>query len=257
MATLKQDELLNYMYVWRLLLWMFRAYRKPGTAPDSAKCKDEFPRVKWQTELSNVSQGCSWLNWFVLHFGSTPFWQQWYSGPSNPNTQSNVVRDLIWKAWLQRSHHQIELERDYISKFEFAVRKRSLDPQRLSRLNEEVNDDGLGAVKTISLDCIPWDYDQSPIINKSICDFPWYRKGSWMYMDADIWMRIGGRQGRIDYVTSKKRPPVEGSGECDEEEDDSGRGPLENVPYLVYLSVDEEKSLYAETRDLVRSGFVF
>ncbi|KAF2119311.1 hypothetical protein BDV96DRAFT_642343 [Lophiotrema nucula] len=263
MATLKQDQLLDYMYVWRLLLWMFRPYRKPDTTlEESVKGRNvEVPRVNWQAELTNVSQGCSWLNWFVLHVGSTPFWQQWYDGPSKSKDKPHVVRDLVWKNWMRRSHHQIELEREYISKFEFAVRKRSLDPQRLKRLNEDLRDDGLGAAKTISLDCIPWEYDQNPIINKPTCDFPWYNVGSWVYMNEDVWMRIGGRQGRIDYITSRGRPDVEESEESDESDEEegseSGRGPLEKVPYLVYLSVNEEKSLQADPRDLTRYGIVF
>lgn len=252
------DDLMDYVYLWRLLLWVFRPYRKPDNAEvmdcvegmDVHASMEDIPQVNWKAEISGILHGCSWLNWFVLHVGTTPFWQQWWAvppvqdGEENWAGKENLLRNLVWTTWNQRSHHQIELEREFVYKFEFAVRKRCLSVDRLKRLEEEIF---MGrVVKTISLDCIPWEYDRPSIVARSPEDFPWHEPGQWVWLTRDVWVvnKDGGRSLIV----------VQGDVTSDDESEDYlekiGKGPLEKVPYLSHLGLDVGESVWgATTRD--------
>ncbi|KAH7138524.1 hypothetical protein B0J11DRAFT_514642 [Dendryphion nanum] len=246
LGRMKDDEVMDYVYLWRLLLWLFRPYRKPDTS-DVDATEDDVPQVNWKAEISGILHGCSWLNWFVLHVGTTPFWQQWWAEPTanegthNLTIKENLVRNMVWTTWNQRSHHQIELEREFISKFEFALRKRCLSVDRLKRLEEEIFRGRV--VKTISLDCIPWEYDRPSIIARPVEDFPWHRPGQWVWLTRDVWV-VNKTQGRSLVV-------VQGDVTSDDESEDYieklAKGPLERVPYLVYLGVDTGENVWGAT----------
>ncbi|ORY12430.1 hypothetical protein BCR34DRAFT_600646 [Clohesyomyces aquaticus] len=240
---LKNEDLEDYLHVWKILLWAFRPYRRPYKAgevvyrgwDDAPKkkgkrlnpyvgCKDP----KWQSSISDISVGCSWLTWWVLHVGTEPFWQQWWA--TRGTSEYGSVRDMILEAWASRSVHGIEIEREHISKFEFALRKRVLPPEKLKRLEEETGEGRV--VKTISLDCIPWEYDESPIIHKEVEEFPWYRPGGWVWMDGDVWAQCAGLQlGSLKFMRLKDTDELDDSDETAER----SKGPLEEVPYLIYL----------------------
>ncbi|PSN67299.1 hypothetical protein BS50DRAFT_588282 [Corynespora cassiicola Philippines] len=248
LKTLSDQDLLDYIYLWRLLLWVFRPYRKPGTSVSAAEVAVAKPN--WQAVISDMSMGCSWLNWYVLHVGTSPFWTQWAlpSSPSSAPSSPHSLRNLIWDAWAARSHHRIEVEREYTSKFEFALRKRCLTPDRLRRLESEVLKGR--TVKTISLDCIPWPYDQHCIVNRPSSDFPWYETGQWVWMDRDYWIRtrsggVWGRSGsfQMSALVSKGKPgPSDG-------EAVHARGELRDVRYLVYLGLGDADDVWAGTSD--------
>ncbi|KAF2736308.1 hypothetical protein EJ04DRAFT_575448 [Polyplosphaeria fusca] len=246
LRALTQDELLDYTYLWRLFLWTFRPYRKPATSlPDCIDGKSQVASdVRWQAEISSISQGCSWLMWFLLHFGTTPFWRQWKPDDAVNSGQANSVRDLIWKERSSRSHHQIELEREYMARFEFALRRRCLSRGQNARLDLEIREGRV--VKTVSLECIPWDYDQAPIISKPACDFPWYSGRKLVWLARDVWMMLG--EGTI------QAPPATSPNSADGEENeevggfgDETRGALVDVPYLVYLGLKDAQDMDDES----------
>lgn len=237
---LSDQDLLDYVYLWRLLFWTFRPYRKPDTTAQ-ASLQDwqhytDAPPPNWQSMISDITQGCSWLNWLVLHIGTTPFQQQW--SLSSQTHVPNLVRNEIWKAWSARTPHQIEVERDYICKFEFAVRRRCLSSERLERLEAEIFRGR--SIHTISLDCIPWLYDQHPTIMRSKGSFPWYETGELLWMDGETWLQTGlgvnwtqpgvPKMSLITYTNASH-----GEGDVDSHRQ---KGPLEKVPYLVYLGVE-------------------
>lgn len=243
LKTLSEQDLLDYTYVWRLLFWVFRPYRRPGTSV--MDCVQGWTNgvphlAPWKAEISSISQGCSWLIWFVLHVGTTPFWRQW--NPIRPN--QNHVKDLLWGIWKQRSHHQIEIEREYICKFEFALRKRCLGSERAKRLESEILKGR--TVKTISLECIQWEYDQHSIIQRPPADFPWYQAGERVWMDRNLWLRIGG--GMMDLKLFVSRRSMDGGSR-----DEDKKGRLGRVPYLVYLGVENEWEAWGST-DLTTTG---
>jgi hypothetical protein len=256
LKTLKERDLLDYTYVLRLLLWVFRPYRKPGVSVmESVKgwnWRGGVPQANWQAEISAMSFGHSWLGWCMLHLGTTPFWTQWSS-----ISHENYMRHLVWETWSRRSHHQIEVEREHICKFELAVRKRCLSSERIKRLESEILKGR--TVTTISLDCIPWEYDQPSIFYRPPTDFSWYKPGAWIWMDGNIWLRVGGGQGDMRILKSKGKPEVEESSSHFEEDSENPeemegeRGPLEHVPFLVYLGVEDAEELWGTT-DLSTTG---
>jgi hypothetical protein len=240
---LPNQDLLSYVYLWRLLLWTFRPYRRPdGSAPAQGK-EQHWPHNVNVTQVSSssiihdISQGCSWLNWYILHIGASPFIQQW----SIPTSQDapcnrNLIRNMIWNARAARAPHQIEVEREYICKFEFALRKRCLSYERLKRLEAEVQ---LGrSIRTISLDCIPWAYDQHHMIPRPKSDFPWYNDDKWYWMADDYLFRISQvHTSRLwDSFTYSR---LGRHGEYDDEDVEVAKGPLAKVPYLVYLGTED------------------
>lgn len=247
MKTLSDQDLLDYLYLWRILMHVFRPYRQPEiTVYDFTQgwpSQSSIPRPSWATITGDIAQGCSWLNWFVLHAGTDPFFKQWAlpSAPSDCVT-SNYVRNTIWRAWNTRSTHQIEIEREYISKFEFALRKRCLSTERLKRLEAEISQGR--TINTISLDCIPWAYDQHHLIPRPPADFPWYEpdKPVWFNGDCGVsctpgmsWSQSGVLKGDM----SRHRKGVrDGAIDADD------RGPLADVPYLVYLGTEEAGKLW-------------
>lgn len=247
LKTLSDQDLQDYMYLWRILLHIFRPYRKPGiTAYDFTQgwpSQSSIPRPSWPTTISDVAQGCSWLNWFVLHTGTDPFLTQW----ALPATSSNCVishhiRNTIWRAWNMRSTHQIEIEREYISKFEFALRKRCLSSERLKRLEAEISRGR--TINTISLDCIPWVYDQHHRIPRPPADFPWYEADKPVWLDDECgivctpgtgWSQPGVL--RAD-MSRHKKDVRDGVIDIDDQ------GPLAQIPYLVYLGTEESGRLW-------------
>ncbi|KAJ4988125.1 hypothetical protein SVAN01_06377 [Stagonosporopsis vannaccii] len=247
MNTLSDQDLLDYVYLWRILLHVFRPYSKPGitvydfTQGWHAQCS--IPHPNWPTMISDIAQGCSWLNWFVLHLGTDPFLTQWTLPPTSPTcVTSNHIRNTIWRAWNTRSTHQIEIEREYISKFEFALRKRCLSSERLKRLEAEISRGR--TINTISLDCIPWVYDQHHRIPRLPTDFPWYEIDKPVWLDDECgvactpgtgWSQPGILRGDM----SRHKKGVE-----DGAIDVNDRGPLAYVPYLVYLGTEEAGQLW-------------
>jgi hypothetical protein len=172
-----------------------------------------------------------------LHVGASVFWRQWWQ-----ELGVNVVRDAAWRDWTERTHHQVELEREFVSKFELAVRRRCLSVERKKRLEQE---EWRGrVVKTISLDCIPWEYDQSPIIHRPPADFPWYEVGRWVWLDGRTWMMVGPGQSRLVYST--QRPDRLRVDEDDDENvvESKDRDPLEAVPYLIYLGTEKATDVW-------------
>ena len=246
METLSDQDLLDYVCLWRLLLHIFRPYRKPEiTVYDFTQgwtSYSSIPRPSWPTIISDIAQGCSWLNWFILHVGTLPFLTQWtLSSTQSDHTTSNHIRNTIWRAWNTRSTHQIEIEREYISKFEFALRKRCLSSERLKRLEAEISRGR--TINTISLDCIPWMYDQHYQIPRPLSDFPWYEADKPVWLDGETgivctpgtsWSQPGVLKGGMNRY---KRGSRYGEIDCD-------RGPLAKVPYLVYLGTEEAGKLW-------------
>jgi hypothetical protein len=233
MGSMSDQDLLDYVYLWRILLHIFRPYRKPATTvgdlAQSWASTTSIPHPNWPTIISDIVQGCSWLNWFILHAGTTLFLTQWSLSQSN-HASSNHIRDTIWRSWSARSTHQIEIEREYVSKFEFALRKRCLTSERSRRLEAETAQGR--TINTISLDCIPWIYDQHHQIPRPPSDFPWYNAGEMVWLDGDS--RLTCTPG-----SSWSQPGILG-GELNlnRGSDGSGRGPLAQIPYLVYLGTE-------------------
>lgn len=281
---LPDQDLLSYVYLWRLLQWTFRPYRKPATtAGHSQQVWSPQPKVlqtNWSSVISDITQGCSWLNWFILSVGSSPFIKQWSlnsasnapaSFVSEPHeAQTNLLRDTIWRAYDARTPHQIEIEREYICKFEFSLRKRCLTPLRLKSLEAEIYRGR--QIRTISLDCIPWAYDQHPMIARPPSDFPWYESGEWVWLDGKICLQtrpgaMWAQPGmlKLSLGTCRTRNWEIGSNDSEQtsEEDGDGdglvnviKGSLEQVPYLVYLGVEEAGKVWANS-DADAAEFAF
>jgi len=114
-------------------------------------------------------------------------------------------------------------------------------------------------VKSISLDCIPWEYDQNPMIHRPLADFPWYRAGNWLWMDESVWMMVGQRQ--LLLVQSLERPNQSVLSSPDGIDGDGGerreRDPLEQVPYLIYLGTEEAWSDWEAGRRASRFEMMF
>lgn len=254
MENLPQQVLISYTHLWRLLYWTFRPYNRPEeTAWDFMQDWDNFddiPRASWQIMISDIWQGCSWLNWFVLHIGPSPFIKQW---SLNPQTRScHTIRNMVWTAWVARTSHQIEVEREYACDFEFALRKKCLTPERVRRL--ELEKKLLGrSIRTISLDCIPWSYDLSPSIPRQEEDFPWYKGCQQIWMDGSWYLRT--RPGTTWRQPGMYRRALFRYRDEDLESlevrlgDDTPvertrigvtatKGPLAHISYLVYLGID-------------------
>ncbi|KAF2627675.1 hypothetical protein BU25DRAFT_57964 [Macroventuria anomochaeta] len=245
--TLSDQDLLDYVYLWRLLLHVFRPYNKPETTvwqfTQGWSSSTPIPRPNWPTIISDIAQGCSWLNWLILHIGTAPFLSQWSLSPQHPDhATSNQIRNTIWCAWNSRSTHQIEIEREYISKFEFALRKRCLSSERLKRLEAEISRGR--SINTISLDCIPWIYDQHHRIPRPSSDFPWYEADRPVWLDGEwgvtstpgtSWGQPGVLKGGMNRYKSNSR---------ESEIDYHVCGPLAKVPYLVYLGTEEAGKLW-------------
>ncbi|KAF2017815.1 hypothetical protein BU24DRAFT_460809 [Aaosphaeria arxii CBS 175.79] len=234
LETLSNQDLMDYLCLWRLLMWVFRPYRRPeSTVLECVGNRSKHvPKSSFKAEISGILHGCSWLNWLVLHIGTTPFWRQWWAPKSSKD--ANAVRDLVWSIWSQRSHHQVELEREFVAKFEFVLRKRCLSSDRVKRLEDEIATGRV--VKTISLDCIPWEYDQPPIISRTPSDFPWYEPSQYLWMSGNIWMVLGS-PGRPLGVFKYQGDP------SDEEmvAEQFVKGSLDNVQHLVYLGLEDMK----------------
>ena len=245
--TMSDQDLLDYLYLWRLLLHVFRPYSKPETTvwdftqgwPSSAS----IPRPNWPTIISDMVQGCSWLNWFILYIGTAPFLRQWsLAHPHSDHTTNNLIRNTVWKAWNSRSTHQIEIEREYISKFEFALRKRCLSTERLKRLEAEISRGR--TINTVSLDCIPWYYDQHHRIPRPPRDFPWYEPNRPVWLDREwgitctpgtSWSQPGVLKSDLGRYRSNSK---------DYGIDQQDHGPLANVSYLVYLGTEEAGKMW-------------
>lgn len=238
MRDSSDEDLLDYVYLWRLLLHVFRPYGKPGVTNldciQHAPPDISIPQPNWSTIISDIAQGCSWLNWFILYAGSDLFSTQWSLSPSD-TTFSNHIRNTIWRTWNARSIHQIEVEREFISKFEFALRKRCLSSERSKRLEAEIARGR--AINTISLDCIPWVYDQHYRIPRPPSDFPWYKPGDLVPLDGGTsltctpgssWSQPGVLRQELNW--SRGNVVV-----C---------GPLAKIPYLVYLGTDSAGNLW-------------
>jgi hypothetical protein len=162
---------------------------------------------------------------------------------------------MILKAYASRTPHQTEIEREYVSKFEFALRKRCLSSDRLKRLEAEINDGR--SIRTISLDCIPWSYDQHPVIARPPSDFPWYKPGQCIWMHGDwalqtrpgtVWARPGMLKLSLRWKGRGFEQGLRSDSATGEEEKgimDDDKGPLQNVPYLVYLGVEEADRVWA------------
>lgn len=259
---LSDQDLLSYTYLWRLLSRIFRPYRRPEETVWNAiqgwNSKSEIPLPSWSSIISDIAQGCSWLIWYTLHIGPSPFIQQWsvnsaYHTPASPN----LLRNMIWKAWSSRTPHQIEVEREYTSKFEFALRKRCLSSERLKRLESEINRGR--NIRTITLDCIPWVYDLHPSVMRLQSDFPWYKDGQWIWMDGEwylqtcpgtMWSQPGMLKSSLINLRERRRPSGGTSLASDEDgvvKLDEDKGPLKNVPYLVYLGVEDASHVWASS----------
>lgn len=246
MKSMSEQDLLDYIYLWRLLLHSFRPYSKPeitvGDFTQGWPSSTSIPRPNWPTIISDIAQGCSWLNWFILHAGTTPFLTQWSLSERPDHASSNHLRNVIWRAWNARSTHQIEIEREFVSKFEFALRKRCLSSERSKRLEAEIARGR--TINTISLDCIPWVYDQHHQIPRPPSDFPWYEAGEPVWLDGEwgvtctpgsSWSQPGVLRGELGrYKSSNKNGELE----------DHDCGPLAKVPYLVYLGTEEAGKLW-------------
>ncbi|KAF9691923.1 hypothetical protein EKO04_010049 [Ascochyta lentis] len=253
MKLLQDQDLLDYVYLWRLLLHTFRPYSKPETPKwDSThgRSSASIPHPNWPTIISDIAQGCSWLNWFILHVGTAPFLEQWSLAPSrSDHTTNNAVRDSIWESWNPRSTHQSEIEREYIAKFEFSLRKRCLSSERLKRLEAEISRGR--NINTISLDCIPCYYDQHHRIPRPPADFPWYAPGQCVWLDGEwglnctpgtSWTQPGVLKGNL--VRLRRQSQDNEVDEMETSVDECEQGPLANLHYLVYLGIEEAGKLW-------------
>ncbi|KAF2820606.1 hypothetical protein CC86DRAFT_374290 [Ophiobolus disseminans] len=260
---LPDHVLLDYTHLWRLLLHVFRPYKShsststDSTHHDPTSDRVEFPKISrmdWCSVINDISQGCSWLNWYILSIGPSPFIQQWSLTSPNPNP--HLIRDMIWTTYANRSSHQIEVEREYASRFEFALRKRCLSRDRLKRLDNEVSQGR--SIRTISLDCIPWQYDVHYTIARPEEDFPWYTPGEDVWLDEEWCVRItpGGRWDQPGGLwacmvrTSGEQCPI-GLWGGNVAQVETEPGPLGRVPYLVYLG-DEVVGKITPYRGLLR-----
>jgi hypothetical protein len=231
--NLSDQDLLDYVYLWRLLLHVFRPYTKPSPPrskpTQSTSPPTPFPSPNWPAIISDISQGCSWLNYFILHIGPSPFLTQWSLSRNSPSAPTHHLRDKIYLAWTARTTHQIELEREYAAKFEFQLRRRCLSSERLKRLEDEIYKGRM--INTISLDCIPWAYDQHYRLARPREDFPWYKAGQRVCLE-------GGWTAECEPGNGWSVPWVFKGVLC-RNDDDVEPGPLAKVPYLVYLGTEE------------------
>lgn len=234
--TLSTEDLLDYTYLWRLLQHVFRPYRDPNTsapAPANPPQHPETPRTNWSAMISDISQGCSWLNFFVLHTGTSPFQTQWSLSPSS--SSSHILTSLR-QHLTSRPPHRLELERDYTTRFEFALRKRCLSASRRAVLDAEIQRGR--AISTISLDCIPWVYDQHYCVARPKGDFPWYEDGKWVGLVGPWGVRLGeGWSGGVCRCDG-------GEGEGEEDGDGRGTEPLGEVRSLVYLGEESAAKVW-------------
>jgi hypothetical protein len=70
---LPDEDLRCYMYLWHILRWVFRPYRKPdGTMYRSRRSPSEDlsgPEPGTAYMIAWILQGSSWLNWYILSAG--------------------------------------------------------------------------------------------------------------------------------------------------------------------------------------------
>ncbi|KAF1924794.1 uncharacterized protein M421DRAFT_8447 [Didymella exigua CBS 183.55] len=94
MKSMSDQDLLDYVYLWRMLLHVSRPYSKPGTTvcdfTQGWGLSTSIPSPSWPTIISDIAQGCSWLNWFILHTGTAPFLTQWSLSSQSVYTANNL-----------------------------------------------------------------------------------------------------------------------------------------------------------------------
>jgi hypothetical protein len=170
---------------------------------------------------------------------------------------------MIWRARAVRTPPQIEVEREYVSKFEFALRKRCLPSESLKLLESNKNP----SLRTISLDSIPWAYDQHHMTPRPASDFPWYEADKLVWLDGDwcvrikpgtSWSRPGGlamsmtpykyRAYELSPLDYFRDDYWELDNEDKDDDEDGSKGPLAWVPYLVYLGVEEVGKVWSDCR---------
>ena len=59
--------------------------------------------------ISEISQGCSWLNWYILSVGLPPFIK--HRSLSDPPSSPHLIRYMIFDAYASRTSHRIEVAR--------------------------------------------------------------------------------------------------------------------------------------------------
>jgi hypothetical protein len=267
---LPDEDLKCYVWLWRLLKWTFRPYRKPnGTIFGDRRLPYEDIPVPEPTTASMVAEiphGSSWLNWYILFMGPSLFIEQWCPDyVSTSPKQPNALRNSIWKARRARTPQQIEVERGYILSIEFALRKRCLSSQNLEALGITRN----SSPRTISSDYVPWAYDQHYMTARPATDFPWYQAGRYVWLDGDWCVRItpGTTWSRPSNLERSMTPYLyrwrevsmsalladdwmeQDYGEPPEIVDGNGaKGPLAHVPYLVYLGTEEARKVWPDFR---------
>lgn len=245
LEKMPDQALVYYTYLWRLLSHVFRPYEQPQTGSRiffSVAYTDGYEPPHWESIIRDIPNGCSWLNWWVLSVGPAPFIKQW----SLRSSSSHLIAHIIQEAHRSRSSHQIEIEREYACKFEFALRKRCLSAERLKRLEFELNTGR--SIRTISLDCIPWRYDMYYKVQRPASDFPWYTPDQYVWLDDEwlvktrpgiFWASPGELKRSMvqvrweagKWILPESLPIVQPDGSVQH----IGQGPLAKVPYLVYL----------------------
>jgi len=214
--------------------------KSPEAANGRDRPDDSKQDINWELEVNNISEGCSWLIWFVLHEGGGMFWKQWWQqDPQNSDlsafSPANCsIRTKIRAACNARSGHQMALERHSISKLELAVRRRCLPASKIQRLEYHPQVPGT-VLKTINLDCIPWRYDKPKyhILNEQLIltDLGQPLMGYWPEIG---WVRIGPEW----WVSTDDSPTIlRTARDADLPAGvvrDSGEV-LRNCPYLVFL----------------------
>jgi hypothetical protein len=117
---LDRQDIVDYIFMFTILLPAFKSnYDGAGFRyAHNISIKYDGPSIfDWgKDDGKRLSQGNSWVNSFLLNQGPMLFWHQWYN-----RKEEYEVKDVILRAWSERSSERIRIERDAASSVEEAL----------------------------------------------------------------------------------------------------------------------------------------
>lgn len=244
LKTLSITEIIAFNDLTRILQCCFRPYCNPFIRSAEAQMQwDEQTRqhgtvINWTQMLGDQMFETSWLYWFILSNGPTPFLDQWCSNRTVDQRQ-NIIRDQIWREYSARELEQYYMESRYASDLEYHLEQQYISHiARMENLGLHFFNPDPRSIFSISNTSF---YDQSLVLAQtSPMNFPWYdpSKPLWVCDDWFMILRVPSTDPQVVWDIELDWPDV---GQDDGKWD---KGPLENVPYLCYLGVLRSESVW-------------
>jgi hypothetical protein len=122
---LDRQDIKDYVFMFTILLTAFETNYDGASvryAPADKKTYDGPHNYDWGGDRGadtgkRIYHANSWVNSFLLNQGPMLFWHQWYS-----RKEDYEVKEVILRAWKERSKEQIQIERNATSSVEEALR---------------------------------------------------------------------------------------------------------------------------------------